>query len=220
VSGLWLVPSVCWVLLFWWRWAAAIRFLRRVRRFGDERRTFLSRAVTATGEVIDNQIESVRGRPELTTAVVHAGGSTHVGFTTVPGAPGLLFRPIVDFTTGDGRRVRFAAEAASSRSWVPGQLVPVSYDPVNPHRAEITEDGPVPKPTGATLRVAAHATLLASAILILTSALVTVARGSQDPTAVDGVILAIMVIAPTLGLAGSLLWVIAWFTTPRWQKRL
>ena len=208
MSGLWLVPSVCWVLFFWWRCAAAIRFLRRVHRFGDERRTFLSRAVTTTGEVIDNQIESVPGRPESRIFTVHAGGSTHVGSVTVPGAPGLLFRPIVDFTTGDGQRLRFAAESGSSRSWVPGQLVPVSYDPVNPGRAEITGNVPVPKPTGAALRVAAHATLLVSAILILTSALFNEAAPG------------IMAIAWILGFAGSVLWMIAWFTTPPWQKKL
>ena len=46
----------------------------------------------------------------------------------------LLFSPVVEFRTGDGRRISQAAQQSSATSWPRGATVEVAYDPADPTR--------------------------------------------------------------------------------------
>lgn len=224
-SWLWYaVASGGWVLVFGWRLVVAVRLWRRVRWARSELVEFRRRAVPATGEVVDNQIESVPGRAELAPAMVVSGSHVDLGVASVPGPAGLRFHPIIEFTTGEGQRVRFAAETSSHRSWVPGQTIAVRYDPLNPHDAEVPGERPMPRPVGPALRVAAHAGwVLAGAVYLVMMVVAIVVLGEPQespPSGPERVLWVMAVISVCAAGVGVVLRLVAAVLTPRWHKRL
>lgn len=87
---------------------AAGFIVRGLRVRGAE--TDLRRTGTATtGTVVENQNES---RTDGTT----------------------IYRPVVEFTTATGRRVKAVGDTPARRSWVTGSVIAVVYDPQRPTR--------------------------------------------------------------------------------------
>lgn len=95
---------------------------RRRWRIRRDLRAFRASAGHATGRIVDNLLESRRGR---------------VG--------DLLFWPVVTFTGPAGDDVTFTARRPYRRQFLVGGVIEVSYNPADPHDAEITGETPEPR---------------------------------------------------------------------------
>jgi hypothetical protein len=90
-------------------------------------RATIARSLPAEGTIIELQRQRAEGEYVRTPA----GEGTQI-------QPKLLFRPVVQFTTAHGRRVRFVTGVAVRPApYQVGARVPVLYDPDDPPRAQI-----------------------------------------------------------------------------------
>ncbi|MEO3928870.1 DUF3592 domain-containing protein [Micromonosporaceae bacterium B7E4] len=210
-----------WFLVFGSLLVRAVRRHRRVTALSRQLRRFRTRAQHTTGEIIDNQIESAVGRPELRPTVDPFTTNLNISFMEVPGPGGLLFRPIVQFNTSAGEAVRFVGYTPSTRSWVPSTKVPVSFDPDDPENAEITGTRPTPSQFASLLSVLTFTAFVTAGVLYLSG--FPLAGSLTDPTdnIVSNKFLSVLVAASLITAAvGLLLALSAKLVTPSFQKHL
>lgn len=113
---------------------------RRTRRrwlIRRDLRAFRAAAVQTTGRIVDNLLES---RPGRTSSVLLPNVASVV---TTHGD--LVFWPVVTFTGPTGDNITFTARRPYRRQSLVGAAVGVSYNPADPHEAEITGETPEPR---------------------------------------------------------------------------
>ncbi|SFO39218.1 MULTISPECIES: DUF3592 domain-containing protein [Actinomadura] len=122
----------------------ALRATRRVRD-RSRLRSFRRTAQAAHGIVVDNQAEWLQGHTSVMALDSAIAVSSNAG--------GAVFRPVVRFETQDGTPVTFAGRTPSSRQWIVGSSVPVSYDPGNPSNSEVTGETRIRHPLWPLLKL-------------------------------------------------------------------